>query len=122
MKPGIYEVGGVIVAYGVLTGINEFEERGIRGVELKIKDYQGRSLGAPRFCGEIKPTHQEDLERDWMTEMLLKTAVERQRDGSLRQTQRLKIRLTDSPDAEENYTSYMVERKDGRRSLILRAE
>ncbi len=123
MKPGVYEIeNGVVAAYGVLKELREFEDRGIKGVELKLIDYNGKSLGALRFCGEIDSTHQEDLNRGWSTEVLLKTAVGGQRDGSLRQTQRLKIWLTDFPDAEGNYTSYMVERKNGRRSLILRTE
>ncbi|MDP1696023.1 MAG: hypothetical protein Q8L29_03855 [archaeon] len=122
MNPGIYELKkDAIVARGRLASVINFEESGgLRGVELKLIDYNGKELGSPRFYGDIDSKHRTDVDNGLSSEMWMKTTAERQKDGSLRQTQRLKIWLTNFQSIEVDYTSYMVERKNGKRSLISR--
>ena len=121
INPGIYEHKGVIIVLGKLNKITEFRENEkIKGVELRVENFVGKSLGSPRFYGDIHPKHKKDIYNKFSTEVELRSVVERQRDGSLRQMQKLRIWLTDFPSVTYDYTSYLIERKDGRKSLISR--
>ena len=126
LRPGMYTLkNGDMLAFGRVKDMSDIvDDSGISGIDFTLSDYYGKNVSPSpvRFYGGVHPELRSDFNNDISMIAELRTAIVPLKDktGAFGKMQVLTIWQEHRPFINGRYDAYIIEEKDGRKSLISR--